>query len=73
MAPVFEKVWECEGPSACEAPHWDAQAQCLYFVDLVGCKAVRYDPANNKATSAAFGEFLVICSVTNQGNKDLCS
>ncbi|XP_034246474.1 regucalcin-like [Thrips palmi] len=71
MAPVFEKVWEAAGPvRGCESPHWDAEAQCLYFVDLVGCKVVKYHPASKRTTSASFGKAMVNFAIPVAGRGD---
>lgn len=55
MQPVIEKL--CGNFKLGEAPHWDAAAQVLYFVDINGYTIHRYVPATKKHTSAYIGEF----------------
>nr|XP_023014141.1 regucalcin-like [Leptinotarsa decemlineata] len=54
MAPKIEKI--CGNFKLGEAPHWDADTQTLYFVDINGYSIHRYVPATKKHTSAYVGK-----------------
>lgn len=49
MAPVVEKV--CPAAELGEGPHWDIPSQTLYYVDILGCKILRYVPATKEHAS----------------------
>ncbi|XP_028135464.1 regucalcin isoform X4 [Diabrotica virgifera virgifera] len=46
MAPVIEKV--VDGLTFAESPYWDANNQCLYFVDLMESTVYRYAPRSKR-------------------------
>ncbi|KAJ8944496.1 hypothetical protein NQ318_011754 [Aromia moschata] len=54
MAPVVEKVVECGDLG--EGPHWDAETQTLYFVDIVGHNIHKYVPSTREHTKAYIGK-----------------
>jgi len=39
-----------------EGPHWDAESEVLFFVDIESQRVHKYDPATNKVTHAQFGK-----------------
>lgn len=42
-----------------EGPHWDADTQSLYFVDIFGKSINRYVPATKEHTTAVIGKLLI--------------
>lgn len=54
MAPLVESV--VESVELGEGPHWDADTQSLYFVDIFGNAIHKYTPADNKHTKAVIGK-----------------
>lgn len=51
VEPVTEPVWLGEGP------HWDHEAQALYFVSIFDHTVHKYVPSTGKHTKAKLGEF----------------
>lgn len=41
-----------------EGPHWDAEKQLLYFVDIAGNRVYQYDPYSKKLTYANIGNHI---------------
>ncbi|XP_044267326.1 regucalcin-like isoform X1 [Tribolium madens] len=58
-----------------EGPHWDAETQSLYFVDIYGKAIHKYVPATKKHTKAVIGinHVSLIIPVQDQKNKFLIS
>ncbi|XP_019870755.2 regucalcin [Aethina tumida] len=73
MAPVVERV--VPSIEIGEGPHWDANTQSLYYVDVFGKAIHRYVPATKKHTKAVIGTDCVsfIIPVEGQKNKYLIS
>ncbi|CAG9859542.1 unnamed protein product [Phyllotreta striolata] len=66
------KVERLESVPACklgEGPHWDAESQSLYFVDIIGRAIHKYVPATNKHTSAIIGTSEVSLILPIKGEK----
>lgn len=53
MAPVVERV--VPSIEIGEGPHWDANTQSLYYVDVFGKAIHRYVSATKKHTKAVIG------------------
>jgi len=50
------KVEQISGPSILgEGPHWDHNAQVLYYVDIHGYSIHKYVPATKKHTTVKIG------------------
>lgn len=56
MAPKVERVSEIGTIELGEGPHWDADTQSLYFVDIFGKAIHKYVPATKKHTKAVIGK-----------------
>lgn len=56
MAPKVERITEIETVELGEGPHWDAETQSLYFVDIFGKSIHKYVPATKKHTKAIIGK-----------------
>lgn len=56
MAPIVEKV--VDSVQLGEGPHWDANQQCLYFVDIRGHAILKYVPSTGKTTKAVVGKMI---------------
>lgn len=56
MPPKVERIEEIEIVELGEGPHWDAESQSLYFVDIFGKAIHKYVPATKKHTKAVIGE-----------------
>lgn len=54
MAPVIEKV----GPKCMlgEGPHWDAETQTLYYVDVGGKTIHKYVPSTREHAQVVVGK-----------------
>ncbi len=50
-----------------EGPLWDERGQCLYFVDLVGQRLCRLDPADESFTAWAMPETIAAVALTEDG------
>lgn len=57
MAPKVELIEEISTVELGEGPHWDADTQSLYFVDIFGEAIHKYVPSTKKHTKAVIGEF----------------
>lgn len=73
MAPKVERITEIETTELGEGPHWDADTQSLYFVDIFGKSIHKYVPATKKHTKAIIGivffyfsNFLYSSTITNK-------
>lgn len=55
MAPKVERIEEIGTVELGEGPHWDAETQSLYFVDIFGKAIHKYVPATKKHTKAVIG------------------
>lgn len=55
MAPKVEKITAVPNLELGEAPHWDADTQSLYFVDVYKETIHRYVPSSNEYYQAAVG------------------
>lgn len=42
-----------------EGPHWDAESQSLYFIDLLEKSVHRYIPSSGKYTYAYVGKVII--------------
>jgi sugar lactone lactonase YvrE len=50
------KVEQISAPTILgEGPHWDHNAQALYYVDIQGCLVHKYVPATKKTTTVKIG------------------
>lgn len=50
------KVEQISGPAILgEGPHWDHNAQALYYVDIESSAVHKYVPATNKHTTVKIG------------------
>ncbi|KAJ8967887.1 hypothetical protein NQ314_002592 [Rhamnusium bicolor] len=56
MAPEIEKLIEAAIVELAEGPHWDAETQSLYFVDVTGQYIHKYVPSTKKHTKARIGK-----------------
>lgn len=56
MAPKVERIPEIPNLELGEGPHWDAETQSLYFVDIFGNSIHKYIPSTGQHTKAVFGE-----------------
>ncbi|KAJ8973399.1 hypothetical protein NQ317_006465, partial [Molorchus minor] len=54
MVPKVEKV--IESVTLGEGPHWDAETQALYFVDIVGYSIHKFVPSTGQHTKAKIGK-----------------
>lgn len=54
MAPQVEAV--VDSVHLGEGPHWDADTQSLYFVDIFGGAIHKYTPATKTHTKAVIGK-----------------
>lgn len=70
MAPKVEKIADIETVELGEGPHWDAETQSLYFVDIFGKSIHKYVPATKKHTKAVIGTNHVSLIIPVQGEKD---
>ncbi|CAH1118002.1 unnamed protein product [Phaedon cochleariae] len=52
MAPKVERLTNVESTELGEGPHWDADTQSLYYVDIIGKSIHRYVPATQTYTKA---------------------
>lgn len=41
-----------------EGPHWDQEAQVLYYVDLLESAIIKYDPNSKKVTRVILGTLI---------------
>lgn len=64
MAPVVEVI--TERLELGEGPHWDAEKQCLYFVDILGQAIYKYVPSTGKTTKAVVGKYKIRAISFNQ-------
>ncbi|KAJ3654213.1 hypothetical protein Zmor_013416 [Zophobas morio] len=53
-----------------EAPHWDPEAQTLYYVDILGMSIYQYEPATKKVSKASVGLNLVSFIIPVEGEKN---
>lgn len=53
-----------ESLSLGEGPHWDAETQSLYFVDITGKTVHRYVPSTKQYTKAAVGKPVIFNAIT---------
>lgn len=61
MAPKVERIQDIETVELGEGPHWDAETQSLYFVDIFGEAIHKYVPRTRKHTKAIIGKtFLLV-------------
>lgn len=59
MSVTVKRVAETESLELSEGPHWDADTQSLYSVNIYEKTIHRYVPATKQFTSAVISEFLV--------------
>ena len=45
-----------------EGPHWCPVQQCLFYVDILGKRLLKYDPATKTSTKSAKVEYEMIAS-----------
>lgn len=57
MTPIVERIEEIGTTELGEGPHWDADTQSLYFVDIFGKSIHKYVPASKKHTKAIIGKW----------------
>jgi sugar lactone lactonase YvrE len=58
------KVEQISAPAILgEGPHWDHNAQVLYYVDILGYAVHKYVPATNKRTTVKIGMY---CHLINK-------
>lgn len=53
-----------------EGPHWDAQKQCLYYVDIPSAKLFKFIPSSNKLTECSLPSGSVSLIVPVEGTDD---
>ncbi|XP_023312824.1 regucalcin-like [Anoplophora glabripennis] len=70
MAPKVERITEIETVELGEGPHWDAETQSLYFVDIFGKSIHKYVPVTKKHTKAVIGTNHVSLIIPVRGEKD---
>lgn len=56
MGPTVERIDAIEPIELGEGPHWDAETQSLYFVDIFGKAIHKYVPCTKKHTKAVIGK-----------------
>nr|CAI5866618.1 unnamed protein product [Callosobruchus analis] len=66
----IERLDEIEITELGEGPHWDAEKQCLYFIDIFGKSIHRYVPATKKHTKAVIGTNHVSIIIPVKDEKD---
>lgn len=57
MVPTVERIEDIDTVELGEGPHWDADTQSLYFVDIFGTAIHKYVPATKQHTKAVIGEY----------------
>ncbi|XP_028147046.1 uncharacterized protein LOC114340496 [Diabrotica virgifera virgifera] len=60
LSSPFLRLEEISTTELGEGPHWDAETQSLYFVDLFGQAIHRYVPATRQHTKAVLDTFTVL-------------
>lgn len=60
MALKLERLDEIGINELGEGPHWDAETQSLYFVDIVASAIHKYVPSTKKHTKAVLGNIFLI-------------
>ena len=55
MAPIVERIPEIPNLELGEGPHWDANTQSLYFVDIFGKTIHKYVPSTGQHGKAKLG------------------
>lgn len=75
MNPTVERLKSVPATELGEGPHWDAESQSLYFVDIFGKSIHKYVPATDKHTKAVIGlnQVSLIVPVRGEKNKYLIS
>lgn len=63
MSPKVERIEEIETVELGEGPHWDAETQSLYFVDILGHSIHKYVPATKKHTKAVIGKSINLTKI----------
>ncbi|XP_044267290.1 regucalcin-like [Tribolium madens] len=53
-----------------EAPHWEAESESLFYVDILGMAVYKYTPATKKCTKASVGVNLVSFIIPVEGEKN---
>jgi len=69
MKPTIEKL-DISITELGEGPHWDAENQCLYFVDILKKSINKYVPSTKKHTKAVIGLNQVSFLIPVKGEKN---
>lgn len=69
MAPTIEII-HAEKLSLGEGPHWDHEAQVLYYVDILESTVFKYDPSTKNITRVIVGELRQFNLITTFNGHD---